>query len=137
MHADLCLHDISVDRRHPDLNRGTPQNILEEHTLEQQTDEEIRQDILEIRRSLFPKKMVVVSHYNARLQGEGLPSRDALIRLLKGVCAENAIPFLDPTELLGMFPQDIILTPDLSHYTNFGMTAFTVGLNNYVRGLGL
>ena len=137
MHADLCLHDISVDERHPDLNRGTPQNILEEHTLEQQTDEEIRQDILEIRRSLFPKKMVVVSHYNARLQGEVLSSRDALIRLLKGVCAENAIPFLDPTELLGMFPQDIILTPDLSHYTNFGMTAFTVGLNNYVRGLGL
>ena len=135
MHADLYLHDISVDRRHPSLNKGTPQNVLEEHTVEQQTDEEIRQDILEIRRSLFPKKMVVVSHYNARLEGKVLPSRDALISLLKGVCAENAIPFLDPTELLGMFPQHTILSPDLSHYTQFGMTAFTMGLNNYIGGL--
>jgi lipopolysaccharide biosynthesis glycosyltransferase len=129
MHADLCLHDISVDKRFPDLNRGTPAHILEEYTIEEQTDEEIRQDILEIRRALHPRKMIIVSHYNALLNGEVLPSRNRLICLLKEVCATNAIPFLDPTEALKDYPQEQVITPDLSHYTQFGMSEFTTSLN--------
>ena len=76
--------------------------------------------------------MIVVSHYNAKLGGEYLASRNALVQLLKGVCAENAIPFLDPTEMLSEFPQEAVISPDLSHYTQFGMNEFTKKLNALV-----
>ena len=129
MHGGLCLHDLSVDGRFPDFNQGTPTNVLEEFRIEEQTDEEIRQDLLELKATLAPKKMVIVSHYNAKLRGEHLPSRNALIQFLKGVCAENAIPFLDPTETLSEFSQESVISPDLSHYTQFGMNEFTRKLN--------
>lgn len=127
MHGGLCLHDLSVDARFPNFNKGTPANILEEFRVEQQTDEEIRQDLLELKATLAPRKMVVISHYNAKLNGEYLASRNALIQLLKGVCADNAIPFLDPT--LSEFSQETVISPDLSHYTQFGMNEFTRKLN--------
>jgi hypothetical protein len=133
MHGGLCLHDLSVDDRFPDFNRGTPAKILEEFKLEEQTDEEIRQDLLELKATLAPKKMVVVSHYNAKLaSGEYLASRNTLVQFLKGVCAENAIPFLEPTEMLSEFSQEAVISPDLSHYTQFGMNEFTRKLNAFV-----
>lgn len=132
MHGGLCLHDLSVDKRFPDFNRSTPANVLEEFKLEEQTDEEIRQDLLELKATLAPKRMVVVSHYNAKLGGEYLASRNALVQLLKGVCAENAIPFLDPTEALSEFSQEAVISADLSHYTQFGMNEFTRKLNALV-----
>jgi hypothetical protein len=132
MHANLCLHDIAVDARFPDLHRNTPPQILEEHTVVKQTDEEIRQDLLELKAILSPRKMVVVSHYNAKLGGEYLASRNALVELLKGVCAENAIPFLDPTEALSEFSQEAVISADLSHYTQIGMNEFTRKLNAFI-----
>jgi len=132
MHGGLCLHDLSVDKRFPDFNRSTPANVLEEFKLEEQTDEEIRQDLLELKATLAPKRMVVVSHYNAKLGGEYLASRNALVQLLKGVCAENAIPFLDPTEALSEFSQEAVISADLSHYTQFGMNEFTRKMNALV-----
>jgi len=132
MHGGLCLHDLSVDDRFPNFNRGTPAKILEEFKLEEQTDEEIRQDLLELKATLAPKKMVVVSHYNAKLGGEYLASRNALVQFLKEVCAENVIPFLDPTEMLSEFSQELMISPDLSHYTQFGMNEFTRKLNAFI-----
>lgn len=132
MHGGLCLHDLSVDKRFPDFNRGTPTNVLEGFRLVEQTDEEIRRDLQLLKATLEPKKMIVVSHYNAKLGGEYLASRNALVQLLKGVCAENAIPFLDPTEMLSEFPQEAVISPDLSHYTQFGMNEFTKRLNALV-----
>jgi hypothetical protein len=133
MHGGLCLHDLSVDNRFPDFNRATPAKILEEFKMEEQTDEEIRQDLLELKATLAPKKMVVVSHYNAKLpSGEYLSSRNTLVQFLKGVCAENAIPFFDPTEMLSEFSQESVISPDLSHYTQFGMNDFTRKLNALV-----
>ena len=130
MHGGLCLHDLGVDKRFPDFNRGTPANVLEEFQVEEQTDGEIRQDLLELKATFAPRKMVVVSHYNAKLGGEYLASRNALVQLLKGVCAENAIPFLDPT--LSEFPQEAVISPDLAHYTQFGMNEFTKKLNAFI-----
>ena len=132
MHGGLCLHDLGVDKRFPNFNRRTPANVLEEFRVEEQTDEEIRQDLLELKAILSPRKMVLVSHYNAKLGEEYLPSRNALVELLKGVCAENAIPFLDPTEVLSEFPQEAVISPDLAHYTQFGMNEFTRKLNAFI-----
>ena len=133
MYGGLCLHDLSVDRRFPGFNKGTPSEILDGVEIVEQTDEEIRQDLLEIREIVGSRKMIVVSHYNARVSnGEVLAARDELIRLLKGVCAENAIPFLDPTEALKDFPQDVVMGEDLCHYTSTGMAEFTKRLNGAI-----
>jgi len=132
MHGGLCLHDLGVDKRFPNFNQRTPANVLEEFRVEEQTDEEIRQDLLELKAILSPRKMVVVSHYNAKLGEEYLASRNALVELLKGVCAENAIPFLDPTEVLSEFSQEAVISPDLAHYTQFGMNEFTRKLNAFI-----
>jgi hypothetical protein len=132
IHGGLCLHDLSVDKRFPGFNSGTPTNILEEFRVEEQTDEEIREDLLELKATLAPRKMIVVSHYNAKLGGEHLASRNMLVQFLKGVCAENAIPFLDPTEMLSEFSQESVISPDLAHYTQFGMDKFTRKLNAFI-----
>ena len=132
VHANLCLHDIAVDARFPDLHRNTPQQVLEEHVMVKQTDEEIRQDLLEIRDLIFPGKLVVVSHYNAKLDGKYLPSRSELIAALRGICEETGIPFLDPTEILSLFPQEAILQPDLSHYTGEGFRAFNTIVDSFL-----
>ena len=100
--------------------------------MEEQTDEEIREDLLELKATLAPRKMIVVSHYNAKLCGEHLASRNMLVQFLKGVCAENAIPFLDPTEMLSEFSQESVISPDLAHYTQFGMDKFTRKLNAFI-----
>jgi hypothetical protein len=136
MYGGLCLHDLSVDRRFPGFNKGTPSEIMDGVEIVEQTDDEIRQDLLEIREVLGHRKMIVVSHYNARVSnGEVLAARDELIRLLKGICAENTIPFLDPTEALKDFPQDVVMGADLCHYTGAGMAEFTKKLNEAVAGL--
>ena len=97
-----------------------------------QTDEEIRQDLLEIRELVFPRKLVVISHYNAKLDGKYLPTRSELIDSLRGICAETGIPFLDPTEILSLFPQEAILQPDLSHYTGTGFRAFNTIVDSFL-----
>lgn len=133
MHGGLCLHDLSVDKRFPDFNKETPANILEEYKLVEQTDEEICQDLLYLKELVAPKKLVVVSHYNAKLNGEYLPSRNALVQLLKGICSEKTIPFFDPTQALSEFPQEMVISADLSHYTQFGMNEMTNALNKIIN----
>jgi hypothetical protein len=133
MHGGFCLHDLSVDDRFPNFNRGTPAKILEEFKLEEQTDEEIRQDLLYLKELVAPKKLVVVSHYNAKLNGEYLPSRNALVQLLKGICSEKTISFFDPTQALSEFPQEMVISADLSHYTPFGMNEMTNALNKIIN----
>jgi len=135
IHNGLCLHDISVDKRFPDLNAGTPAHILEEHMVVKQSEDEIRQDILEIRDLVFPRKLVIISHYNAKLHGEYLPSRSELIHLLHSICDEAGIPFLDPTEFLSLFPQEMILQSDLSHYTAEGFKAFNLIVDSFIEEL--
>ena len=132
MHANLCLHDIAVDARFPELHRNTPPQILEEHTVVKQTDEEIRRDHLEIRELVFPRKLVVISHYIAKLDGKYLPARSELIAALQVICEETGIPFLDPTEILSLFSQEAILQPDLSHYTSDGFRAFNTIVDSFI-----
>ena len=97
-----------------------------------QTDEEIRQDLLEIRDLVFPRKLVVISHYNAKLDGKYLPARSELIAALQFICEETGILFLDPTEILSLFPQEAILQPDLSHYTGEGFRAFNTVVDSFI-----
>lgn len=76
------------------------------------------EDIKNIKKELSPKKLIIVSHYNATFNGKKLESRNHLINLLEKICRKNDITFIDQTQVLRDFKQEKILK-DLFHYTVF------------------
>ena len=50
-------------------------NFFNNFIIEKQSDEEIENDILEIQKMLYPKKIIIVSHYNVEKDGQYLNSR--------------------------------------------------------------
>ncbi len=125
VHNGFYIHEHKTDK--------TPSV---DHTLEYQSDEEIENDILEIRKILHPKKIVIVSHYNAKVNGEYLPARDKLINLLDYICKKYNIFFINPTNVLSNYSQELILADngnDIQHYNEFGMNIFTNYMNNFLK----
>ena len=133
IHNNYYLHHLCVDKLHPLHNIATPKEILDNHTIEIQSDEEIETDILHIQKILYPKKMLIVSHYNAKLNGEYIESRNNLICLLTHICKKHNIHFINPTYILQHFDQSDIIADDLRHYTLFGNEVFTKYMNNYIN----
>jgi hypothetical protein len=82
---------------------------------------------------LYPKKIIIVSHYNSKLNGEYIHSRNHLINLLDNICKKNDIPFVNPTSVLSKFTQEEVLTDDLGHYNNIGICELNKYLNNYLN----
>ena len=81
MHNNFYLHHLCVDNRFRMWNVNTPIEILNNFIIEKQTDEEIENDILEIQQMLSPKKIIIVSHYNVKKDGQYINSRNHLINL--------------------------------------------------------
>lgn len=133
IHNEYYLHHLCVDKRFAEFNKNTPPHILNEVVVEEQTDEEIVQDITEIERLIFPKKLVIVSHYNSKKDGEYMEARNQLIELLEKTCDEKQIPFVNPRKALHSYDQESIMTSDLGHYTSFGQSLFNMYLNNFVN----
>jgi hypothetical protein len=114
---------------------NTPKHILDNYTIEIQSDEEIENDILEIQKLLYPKKIIIVSHYNSKLNGEYLNSRNNLINLLDKICLKYDIPFINPTNILSNYTQEKVMSSDLGHYTDFGRIQFSKYINNYIKDI--
>lgn len=100
--------------------------------MEKQSDEEIETDILEIQKLLAPKRIVILSHYNSKFNGAVLPARNALINLLESICKKHDIPFINPTDVLSQYPQEKIMSKDLSHYTKAGIDTFVKFMDVYI-----
>ena len=49
---------------------------------------------------MFPKKIIIVSHYNSTKNDEYITSRNNLINLLDSICKKYHIPFINPTFVL-------------------------------------
>ena len=58
------LNNFIIEKRYSVFNKNTPDEILNNFIIEKQSDEEIENDILEIQKMLYPKKIIIVSHYN-------------------------------------------------------------------------
>ena len=134
--VDYYLHHLCVDKRFNSYH-NTPEIIKNNYKLETQTDEEIISDLKQILELLKDKKVVIVSHYNSKINGNVFVQRDSLIKLLEKFCKDYNIPFVNPTEVLKDFPQEKVIQPDLGHDTPFGLEAFTdrfsVFMNNFVN----
>ena len=66
IHNNFYLHHLCVDERYMTTNNNAPKVILQNFIIRKQTDEEIENDILEIQKMLYPKKIIIVSHYNSK-----------------------------------------------------------------------
>jgi len=110
------LSHLAVDKRM--RNRDylkTPQDIMEKTKVTLQTSDEIESDILEIQKLVYPRPILIVSHYNVTVENHKLQSRDYLITLLGEICKKHNIMFLNPTTLVSQFEQSDIMEPDLGH----------------------
>ena len=116
IHQGYYLHHLTIDKRFSELNIEE----FKDCQMVVQTDDEIEKDLLEIKRRLYPKKIIIVSHYNSLRDGIEFPSRKHLIDLLSRLCTKYNIPFVDPTIALSAYPQEAVMTDDLGHYTAFG-----------------
>jgi hypothetical protein len=100
IHNNFYLHHLCVDKRCIEYNKNTPNEILNNFIIEKQSDDEIESDILEIKKMLYPKKIIIVSDYNAKQNGEYINSRNHLINLLDCICKKYDITFINPTLIL-------------------------------------
>ena len=133
IHNGFFLHHLCVDKRFSGYNKNTPHEILNNFIIEKQSDEEIENDILEIQKMLYPKKIIIVSHYNSKQNGEYMNARNNLIDLLDRICKKYDIPFINPTTILANYTQEQVMTSDLGHYTDFGINEFTNYINNFLK----
>jgi len=134
IHKDFYLHHLAIDKIYGHTHR-TYSEIKDNYVKEIQSDEEIENDILEIRKMLYPKKIVIISHYNSILNGDHIKSRDVLINLLNHLCTKYNIPFVNPSDVLSNFTQEQVMQTDLGHYTKFGLKEFSNNMDNYLKSL--
>lgn len=133
MYHDFYLHHLSVDKRFSYHNCDIPQSIVDNIKCIKQTYSEIEEDIIEIKKLLESKKMIVVTHYNSKLNGQYLESRNALIHMVVEICEKHGIPVIQPAEVLHTYSQEEVMTSDLGHYTDVGLAAFSDYINRYLE----
>ena len=129
----MILHHLCVDKRFSEHNKYTPIEILNNFIIEKRSDEEIENDILEIQKMLYPKKIIIVSHYNVKKDGQYINSRNHLINLLDNICKKYNITFINPTIVLSSYNQQQVMTSDLGHYTEIGKKQFSKYMNNFLN----
>ena len=133
MYDDFLLHHLCVDKRCQEHTVNTPAAILDGFRCVKQTPDEIENDIVEIKRLLEPRAIILVTHYNSKLNGEYIESRSSLITLLQKIAKKYNIPVINPSTVLKQYTQTQVMTPDLGHYTRFGFSVFTQYMNNYFK----
>lgn len=130
IHNNFYLHHLCVDKRFSEWNKNTDAEILNNFIIEQQSDEEIENDILHIQEMLYPHKIIIVSHYNSKKNGHYITSRNYLINLLDNICKKYNITFVNPTSVLSSYSQKQVMSDDLGHYTKFGIEQFSKYMNS-------
>jgi hypothetical protein len=132
MYNDFYLHQLCLDTNY-EYYKNINEIDISDIVIKKQSDEEIECDILEIQKILYPKKIIIVSHYNSKINGKYLSSRNHLINLLERICTKYNIPFVNPTSILSKYSQEEVISDDLGHYTDIGFQEITEYLNNYVN----
>ena len=140
IHNGYYLHHLPFDKKwhefnHSNFVRVVPENILNEIVIEKQCEKEIECDIIEIRKMLYPRKIVIVSHYNSKINDEYIISRNNLINVLENICKKHDIHFINPTIVLSHLEQSEAMTSDLGHYTERGIIEFSNFMNQYIKSL--
>lgn len=126
------LHHLCVDPRFLGTNTNTPKEVLDGYVCSKLSYEEIEADILEIKKLIEPRKMIIVTHYDAILDTNYIEARHNLITALLQIAEKNGICIVNPRDVLKDYGQVEVLSQDLGHYTNVGIQIFTNYMNNLV-----
>jgi len=104
----VYLHHIAEEDKYHFDDRA---NIVKEDL----TDEEIEQDIIQIKNELYPKPFIIISHFATYKTGK----RYELICLIERICHKMNIPFINQMDVVAQHPdiQMIENEPILAHYT--------------------
>jgi len=107
---NLYLHHISVEEQYNFFDRD---KII----VEDLTDEEIENEIIQIKNELYPKPFIIISHFATYEKGK----RYELTQLLKNICKKHNIPFLNQSDIIKEFGTNILINEEvLAHYTSEG-----------------
>lgn len=84
------------------------------------TDEEIEDDLIQIKNELHPKPFLLISHFATYSHGK----RYELINSLEKICNKLDIPFLNQSIIIEKYGKENIIVdePVLAHYTEYGKT---------------
>jgi hypothetical protein len=103
------MHHIAEEEQYGFYDR---QNIQKRDL----TDEEIEDDIIQIRNELYPKPFIIISHFSTYNHGK----RHDLVRLLKRICKNYNIPFLNQSDIVNAHNNILDQEPVLAHYNEHG-----------------
>lgn len=132
VHNGFYLFEQAIDKDNISKNIAH-KDILDNYKLEIQSDKEILQDILHIKKLLSPHPLIIVSHFNyIDSNNKKIETRDKLIKLLNKICKKNNIPFINPAEVMKEYKQEEILK-DQNHYTGYGIKILKNFFNQYIR----
>jgi hypothetical protein len=129
---NVYRHNIVVKSEHNE-KVSCKDNII----VRKQIHEEIENDILEIKRELGNKKIMIVSHIYSHEYGE----RYELVKWIETICQKYSILFLNPIrEIRLSFPEidinALFLNEDtLKHYNEFGHTIIKKVYDNFIQKL--
>jgi len=127
---NVYRHNIVVKPEHNE-KVSCKDNII----IRKQSYEEIENDILEIKRELGNKKIMIVSHIYSYEYGE----RYELVKCLETICQKYSITFLNPIrEITLSFPEIDINTlfvneDTLKHYNEFGHTIIKKVYDDFIQ----
>lgn len=107
----MYLHEIAID---PKYEFPEPENII----VTESTDQEIEQDLIQIKSELYPKKMLVISHFSTYNHGK----RYELTKTLEKICKKLEIPFLNQSVLVEKYGMETINQREskYAHFTEYG-----------------
>ena len=126
------LHHLCVDPRFSGTHINTPKEILDGYICSKLSYEEIEADILEIKKLIEPRKIILITHYDAILDNDYIQSRHNLIIALLQIADKHGISIVNPGDVLKDYGQVEVLKQDLGHYTNLGIHLFTEYMNDLI-----
>lgn len=80
------------------------------------TDEEIEEDIIQIRNELYPRPLIIISHFSTYNHGK----RFELVQLLERLCRNYNIPFINQSDIVRDNPNILLEDKVLAHYNDAG-----------------
>jgi hypothetical protein len=126
VYDNYYLNHLAVDKRAAIYSARTPKLIREGYKCVKMDSDEIEHDILEIQRLILPRRLILVTHYNAKLYGKSLLSRDLLINCIVDIAKKHNISLINPVDVLGEYTQEQVMLRDLAHYTQFGIAKMAI-----------
>jgi hypothetical protein len=106
---NLYMHHIAEDSTY----KFTHRDDIAKRDL---TDEEIEEDIIQIRNELYPKPFIIISHFSTYNHGK----RFELIQLLERICSNYNIPFINQSDIVRDNENILEDEPVLAHYNEHG-----------------